>query len=88
MAGQGYGPHVLPFIFDLVSIVNYAQLAQNKRGKKEELVPEDQDGSGTIKFAKSARDGFPHLFGTSFLAMFIQLYTFIVQMGFFSLHRC
>ena len=56
MAGQGYGPHVLPFIFDLVSIVNDAQLAQNKRGKKEESVPEDQDGSGTIKFLSKVRE--------------------------------
>ncbi len=58
MAGQGYGSHVLPFIFDLVSILNDAPLAQSqrKRGVKEEAPSEDGDGSETIKALSKARE--------------------------------
>jgi hypothetical protein len=49
MAGQGYGPHVLPFIFDLVGIVN-----DISTGKAEEF-SDDPDGSDTIQYLQSTR---------------------------------
>ena len=49
MAGQGYGPHVLPFIFDLVGIVNGISTSKN------EEFSDDPDGSETIQYPLKTR---------------------------------
>ena len=56
MAGQGYGPHVLPFVFDLVNIGNRVAVADssNKRVKEEEF-PIDTDGAVTISYLTEIR---------------------------------
>lgn len=56
MGGQGYGPHVLPFVFDLVNISNKVSAADssNKRVKEEEF-PEDVDGSTTLAYLAEVR---------------------------------
>jgi hypothetical protein len=55
-AGQGYGPHVLPFVFDLVNISNRVAAADssNKRVREEEF-PEDPDGSVTLSYLTETR---------------------------------
>jgi hypothetical protein len=56
VAGQGYGPHILPFVFDLVNLVNRVAAADSsrKRGVRDELEA-DEDGSKTIEFLKGVR---------------------------------
>lgn len=56
LGGPGYGPKALPFVFDLVNVVNLAGAAdaRNRRVKNEEL-PTDEDGSRTVDFLKSTR---------------------------------
>jgi uncharacterized protein DUF262 len=56
VAGQGYGPHVLPFVFDVVNLTNKVGIADSsrKRGATDDL-QEDQDGSETIKFLTRVR---------------------------------
>lgn len=57
MAGLGYGPHVLPFVFDLVALVTDAALQKKKRrATDEDLFPEDEDGSETIRFLTKVRE--------------------------------
>ena len=57
IAGQGYGPHVLPFVFDLVNLVNDVPIPDSSRKNltKEEVLPEDVDGSRTITYLSSVR---------------------------------
>ncbi|TZG29638.1 DUF262 domain-containing protein [Sphingomonas montanisoli] len=57
MAGQGYGPHALPFVFDLVNIANKVQVADssNKRVKEEDGFIDDLDGSETVKYLTEVR---------------------------------
>lgn len=56
IAGQGYGPHVLPFAFDLVNVANRVSVADstNKKAKDEDLV-EDTDGEMTISYLSEVR---------------------------------
>lgn len=56
MAGQGYGAHVLPFVFDLVVLANDAPFADSshKKAKREE-VREDSDGNETITYLTNVR---------------------------------
>jgi hypothetical protein len=56
VAGQGYGPHVLPFVFDVVNLTNKVGIADSsrKRGATDDL-QEDQDGGETIKFLTRVR---------------------------------
>ncbi len=56
VAGQGYGPHVLPFLFDLVNLVNDvgAKDSSHKRIDDEEF-KDDQDGSSTIGYLTKVR---------------------------------
>jgi hypothetical protein len=48
MAGNGYGPHVLPFIFDLVGLLN------NVPSSTDEF-PEDPNGERTIQYLVNTR---------------------------------
>ena len=52
LAGHGYGPNVLPFVFDLVNLINDMQIADSskKRSSKDDLLSSDDDGNETIKF--------------------------------------
>lgn len=56
MAGQGYGPHVLPFLFDLVNLANDVAIpdSSNKRVVADAL-PADPDGSETTRFLTTLR---------------------------------
>lgn len=57
VAGQGYGPKVLSFVFDLVNLVNKVQIKDSSYkfvSDKSEL-PEDPDGSQTIKYLEAVR---------------------------------
>ena len=49
IAGQGYGPRVLPFVFDLIGVVN------NISNAKTEDFVEDADGRETIRFLENTR---------------------------------
>jgi hypothetical protein len=59
VAGQGYGPHVLPLVFDLINLSNEVSVpdSSNKRPSKrdEEQLTEDTDGSKTIAYLINAR---------------------------------
>lgn len=57
MAGQGYGPHVLPFLFDLINVTNDVPVpdsSHKKIGKADELAP-DPTGTKTIEYLANAR---------------------------------
>lgn len=56
LGGPGYGPKALPFVFDLVNVVNRAGVAdaRNRRVTNEEL-PDDEDGSHTTDYLKATR---------------------------------
>lgn len=56
LAGQGYGPHVLPFAFDLVNVCNRVAVADSatKRAKDDGLT-HDENGSGTIAYLTEVR---------------------------------
>jgi len=49
VAGHGYGPHVLPFLFDLVNLIN------DVRSTPKGVTDEDKDGNKTIKFLSNTR---------------------------------
>jgi hypothetical protein len=57
VAGNGYGPHILPMLFDLVNVVNDVAIpdSSNKRVTKDEL-REDADGTITIKYLANVRE--------------------------------
>jgi hypothetical protein len=57
MAGQGYGPHSLPFVFDLVNITNRVAVADSshKKAKDGAGFVEDETGSRTIKYLLEIR---------------------------------
>lgn len=56
VAGQGYGPHVLPFIFDLVNLVNEVAIPDSSRKKiKDETLAIDSDGSETVHYLTNVR---------------------------------
>lgn len=56
VGGAGYGPKALPFVFDLVNVVNRvgAADAANKRVVKDEL-PLDASGDQTISYLETVR---------------------------------
>jgi hypothetical protein len=56
LAGFGYGSHVLPFVFDLVSRANRLGIVDSTRKKtaNEELA-DDQDGKETLSYLRRAR---------------------------------
>lgn len=58
VAGHGYGPHVLPFVFDLVNLINDVPVADssNKRVTKEEDFEPDGDGSKTIDYLINTKE--------------------------------
>jgi hypothetical protein len=57
IAGQGYGPHVLPFLFDLLNLINDVSVrdSSHKRASGDEEFKEDSDGSGTLEYLKKTR---------------------------------
>jgi hypothetical protein len=56
LAGQGYGPHVLPFLFDLVNLVNDTGIADSSHKRvKEEKLPDDVDGNQTTRYLTNVR---------------------------------
>jgi hypothetical protein len=57
VAGNGYGPHILPMVFDLVNVVNDVAIpdSSNKRVTKDEL-KEDSNGTVTIKYLNNVRE--------------------------------
>lgn len=57
MAGPGYGSHILPFLFDLVVLVNEIPVSDSskKRGGNDDALVEDEDGSQTVKYLNATR---------------------------------
>lgn len=57
MAGHGYGPKVLPFVFDLVNLVNRVQIKDSsyKKIDTEENLTSDTDGNTTVKYLENVR---------------------------------
>jgi hypothetical protein len=57
IAGNGYGPHILPMLFDLVNVVNDVAIpdSSNKRVTNDEL-KEDAGGTTTIKYLTNVRE--------------------------------
>lgn len=57
IAGQGYGPHVLPFLFDTLNVINEVAVpdSSNKRVTKDEELPEDADGLETLRYLTKTR---------------------------------
>lgn len=57
IAGQGYGPHVLPLLFDFLHMINESGVpdSSHKRLKKDDELPDDLDGAETIKYLSRAR---------------------------------
>lgn len=58
VGGQGYGPQALPFVFDLVNMVNRVQAkdSSNKRALTDAAeFPPDVDGAKTLEFLTAVR---------------------------------
>lgn len=57
VGGPGYGPRALPFVFDLVNVVNRVDAAdaKNRRPTKDETAV-DPDGNRTITYLESTRE--------------------------------
>ena len=57
VAGHGYGPYVLPFLFDLLNLINDVAVpdSTHKRLNKEENISEDNEGSETIQYLMRTR---------------------------------
>jgi hypothetical protein len=58
IAGQGYGPHVLPFLFDLINLTNDVPVSDSSRKrivKEDEKFPEDPDGNRTLQYLVNTR---------------------------------
>ena len=56
VGGPGYGPKALPFVFDLVNVVNKADAADasNRRVQKDDL-PVDEKGEATLSYLDATR---------------------------------
>jgi hypothetical protein len=58
LAGHGYGPHVLPFLFDLINLSNDVPVSESTHRKSKAIdkgpIP-DQDGTKTIAYLTSTR---------------------------------
>lgn len=56
MAGQGYGPHVLPFLFDLINLANDVGVPDSSHKRvKEEKLPDDVNGEQTVTYLMNVR---------------------------------
>jgi hypothetical protein len=57
IAGQGYGPHALPLLFDLVNVTNDVAVpdSSHKKITKTDEFESDLDGAKTIEYLISAR---------------------------------
>lgn len=57
IAGQGYGPHVLPLLFDLINVTNDVPVpdSSHKKISKADELPADTDGTKTIDYLTNAR---------------------------------
>lgn len=56
VAGQGYGPRVLPFVFDLVTVANrVATKASGAVGIGGDSFAADENGSGTLAYLSEVR---------------------------------
>jgi hypothetical protein len=57
VAGEGYGPRVLPFVFDLVNLANRVVVKDSsyKRSTPIKEFADDPDGAQTIQYLKEAR---------------------------------
>lgn len=56
LAGYGYGSHVLPFSFDLITRTNKLPVPDSTKKKpQEDKIEDDPDGSDTITYLKRAR---------------------------------
>lgn len=57
VAGQGYGPHVLPFLFDFLNLINEVNVpdSSNKSLNRDEVLAEDVDGSETLRYLTRIR---------------------------------
>jgi hypothetical protein len=57
MAGFGYGSHVLPFAFDLVTHANSLGIPDSSRRPRESKeISDDPDGSETVRYLKKTRE--------------------------------
>jgi len=58
VGGSGYGAKVLPFVFDLVTVVNNVAVkdSSNKRSNLEDDLPADGDGTQTVEYLSRVRD--------------------------------
>lgn len=65
LGGPGYGPKALPFVFDLVNVVNKAESsdANNRRSVKDNL-PVDDTGQETERFLTATRTALRRLCST------------------------
>jgi len=54
VAGAGYGPAVLPFVFDLVNLTNGSP-APEASSKKAVNLPDDPNGATTVEYLKRTR---------------------------------
>ncbi len=61
----GYGYNALPFVFDLVSVSNNVKIADstNKKNAKDNI-PDDKDGSDTVKYFNSVKRDLGLITGT------------------------
>jgi len=57
LAGQGYGSEVLPFLFDLVNLINDVEASDstNKKVAKDDALIRDPDGRRTVKYLTCIR---------------------------------
>jgi hypothetical protein len=56
MAGPGYGPNVLPFLFDLINLVNIVSVPDSSHKRdRNDTFPDDPDGETTIKYLTTVR---------------------------------
>ncbi len=55
VAGQGYGPRALPFVFDLVNVVNKVSTKDSSSKDVSGRLPPDADGSKTVSYLIEVR---------------------------------
>ena len=56
LAGQGYGAHVLPFVFDLVNVANGIATDSSRKGASKDRFQTDEDGTSTITYLRAVRE--------------------------------
>lgn len=57
VAGPGYGPRVLPFVFDLVNVTNHVQVkdSSHKRAVEDTDLTPDETGDTTVRYLQNVR---------------------------------